>query len=77
MPKKKPLSDVPGVRVSPMTLACPLCKAKPGKVCQTLSGGELEIVHVARLNAAVSLSRDIAKGTNDKQRDDRSISGSE
>jgi len=42
----------PKLSSSPMKLACPFCNAKPGKVCLTLSGGELQIVHVARVQAA-------------------------
>jgi hypothetical protein len=53
MVKKKSASGIPKVVVSPISLPRPLCSAKPGKVCLTLLGGKLEIVHVARLKAAV------------------------
>jgi hypothetical protein len=33
-------------------IGVPFLYAKPGKVCLTLSGGELQIVHVARVQAA-------------------------
>ena len=46
--------------ISPLTLLCPACKAKPGKECQTSSGASLVIVHVARIAAAANLD-DIAK----------------
>jgi len=36
-----------------MTLVCPRCSAKPGCACETASGGLLEIIHVARIRAAV------------------------
>jgi len=37
---------------SPMSLACPFCKAQPGSACETTAGGRLEVVHVARIKAA-------------------------
>jgi hypothetical protein len=40
--------------VSPLTILCPYCAAKPGRVCATAEGGKLEIVHVARLKAAAA-----------------------
>jgi hypothetical protein len=42
------------VEVSPMTLVCPLCGAKPGYACETASGGALEIIHVGRIKAAAA-----------------------
>ena len=41
--------------ISPLTLTCPFCGAKPRKVCETISGGELEIVHVARIKTAAAM----------------------
>jgi hypothetical protein len=32
--------------VSPMTLVCPFCKAKPGDDCASSSGGYLALAHV-------------------------------
>jgi len=29
-----------------------MCRAKPGQVCETASGGLLDVVHVARIKAA-------------------------
>jgi len=52
MKKTDPLKRIPILPISPMTLVCPLCDAKPGKNCKTDSGGNLEIVHVARITAA-------------------------
>jgi len=42
------------VQVSPMTLVCPMCGAKPGYACETASGGALEIIHVTRIKAAAA-----------------------
>jgi len=36
---------------SPLSLACPFCKAKPGKNCATSSGG-FAVVHLERIKAA-------------------------
>jgi hypothetical protein len=36
-----------------------MCGVKPGGVCQTASGGLLEVIHVARIKAAAE--RDAAK----------------
>jgi hypothetical protein len=52
MKKTDPLRCNPILPISPMTLVCPLCGSKPGKNCETSSGGKLEIVHVARVEAA-------------------------
>jgi hypothetical protein len=38
--------------VSPISIVCSLCNAKPNKACATSSGGYLEVVHVARIKAA-------------------------
>jgi hypothetical protein len=38
--------------ISPMSLFCPWCKAKPWETCETKLGVELEVVHVERIKAA-------------------------
>jgi len=43
--------------VSPLSLACPLCKAKPNHDCTSISS--YGILHVARIRAAAA--RDMAK----------------
>jgi hypothetical protein len=46
-------SDIPEhIPVSPMTLPCPRCPAKPGEDCQKLAGSHLAFVHLARIKAA-------------------------
>jgi hypothetical protein len=40
--------------VSPVSLRCPYCKAKPGKDCATISG-TLAVVHLARVKAAAAM----------------------
>jgi hypothetical protein len=40
--------------VSPISLPCPYCKAKPGKDCATISG-TLAVVHLARVKAAAAM----------------------
>jgi hypothetical protein len=35
-----------------MALGCPLCGAKPGQVCETKLGIELEAIHLERIKAA-------------------------
>jgi hypothetical protein len=42
------------IAVSPMTLNCPRCGAKPGQVCGTLDG-EAELIHVERIEAAAAM----------------------
>jgi hypothetical protein len=54
MAKIRPPANLPQLHISPMILVCPLCGAKPGHVCETASGGTLEIVHVARIKAAAA-----------------------
>ena len=50
------VEKLPGVlRISPLTIACPYCAAKPRRACGTASGGRIEIVHVARLKAAAAM----------------------
>jgi hypothetical protein len=39
------------IPISPVTLVCPRCKAKPGRACDLLDG-EVEIVHIERIAAA-------------------------
>ncbi|MFZ0521421.1 MAG: hypothetical protein WAL95_10380 [Candidatus Acidiferrales bacterium] len=41
--------------ISPVTLVCPLCNAQPNVACETAAGGELELVHVARIKVAAKL----------------------
>jgi len=47
--------------ISPITLPCPLCGAKPGKDCETPSNVNLETVHVARVKAAAKMDGDARK----------------
>ena len=51
----KSITDV--LPVSPLSLACPLCKAKPNYDCTSISS--YGILHVARIRAAAA--RDMAK----------------
>jgi hypothetical protein len=39
--------------INPISLACPSCEAMPGLDCATSSGG-FSVVHVSRINAALS-----------------------
>jgi hypothetical protein len=41
--------------ISPITIRCSLCNAKPNKACASSSGGSLEIVHVARIKSAAKM----------------------
>jgi hypothetical protein len=41
--------------ISPLSIRCPLCHAKPNKACETATGGQLGLVHVARIKAAAQL----------------------
>lgn len=41
--------------VSPITIRCMLCDAKPNKACATSAGGYLEVVHLARIKAAAKM----------------------
>jgi hypothetical protein len=43
------------IPVSPMSLDCPRCGAKPGKDCQKSAGSHLPFVHLARIKAAAKL----------------------
>jgi hypothetical protein len=49
----KPKLWVQMLPTSPVTLACPRCKAKPGHDCVMLSG-KAPLVHVARIKAAAA-----------------------
>jgi hypothetical protein len=44
--------------ISPMTLVCPFCKAKPADDCVSATGNNLALVHVARIAAAAELTKD-------------------
>jgi hypothetical protein len=54
MARIRPTANPLQLRISPMTLVCPLCGAKPGYACETASGGTLEIIHVERIKAAAA-----------------------
>jgi hypothetical protein len=41
--------------ISPLSVRCPLCDAEPNEICQAVSGGRFELVHVARVKAAAKL----------------------
>jgi hypothetical protein len=47
--------------ISPLTLACPVCGAKPDDDCRTPSKGRLYIVHLARVKAAAKMDGMLAK----------------
>src|SRR3979409_2414295 len=57
--KLRPPATLP---ISPMTLACPLCSAKPGHDCETVAGIHLPTVHVARVKAAAARDAAVRKG---------------
>jgi hypothetical protein len=44
--------------ISPMTLQCPSCGAKPGPDCKTPSKVRLYVVHIARVKAATKMDGD-------------------
>jgi hypothetical protein len=44
----------PPLLISPMTLICPKCKARPGQSCLTPVGSALEAVHLQRIEAAAA-----------------------
>jgi hypothetical protein len=50
--KAKPLEHI---AVSPMSLPCPQCNAKPEEVCEILIGDSFEIVHVERIQWAAAM----------------------
>jgi hypothetical protein len=41
--------------ISPLVLPCPFCHAKPNQICEPVSGGRFELVHVAPVKAAAKL----------------------
>lgn len=43
--------------ISPLTLRCPFCGAKPGEDCETASRVQLEVVHIARMKAAAKMDK--------------------
>jgi hypothetical protein len=43
--------------ISPTTLPCPTCQAKPGEACGTSSGVHLEFVHLARIMVVAKLDQ--------------------
>jgi hypothetical protein len=45
----------PPLPISPMTLICPRCKAKPGQICRTAIKNKLETVHLERIEAAAAM----------------------
>lgn len=47
------------IAVSPVTLFCPRCNAKPGEVCEMLDN-VVELIHLERIEAAITLD-DAAK----------------
>jgi hypothetical protein len=42
------------VAVSPLTLECPRCKAKPGAACDMLDD-VIALIHLERIEAAITL----------------------
>ena len=55
------MSELPEyIAISPTTLACPGCNAKPGEVCEML-GDELAIVYVARIKLAAAMDLETKK----------------
>ena len=51
----KKTDDPEHLPISPLTLLCPECHAKPGKDCLNIPGRFVGIVHVSRINAAAKL----------------------
>ena len=47
--------------ISPMSLSCSWCKAKPWEPCETKLGTELEVVHVERIKAAAESDAAVRK----------------
>jgi hypothetical protein len=43
------------IAVSPMTLACPKCKAAPGIPCDVVN--EFELIHLERIQAAAATDK--------------------
>ena len=66
MAKIKPIGDLRQLRISLISLVCPMCGVEPGHACETAAGGLLEVIHVARIKAAAE--RDAATGTSKKEK---------
>jgi hypothetical protein len=47
--------------ISPITLPCPVCGAKPGHDCETPSRVRLYVIHLARIKAAAKTDGMLAK----------------
>ena len=47
--------------ISPLTLACPVCGAKPGHDCVTPSKVRLYVVHITRVKAAAKMDKNSRK----------------
>jgi hypothetical protein len=47
--------------ISPMSIFCSWCKAKPWESCATKLGTELEVVHVERIKAAAESDAAVRK----------------
>jgi hypothetical protein len=52
---RMPKSRLPDLSISPMKIPCTSCNAKPGEVCTTASGAQLEQMHIARIKAAAAM----------------------
>jgi len=51
------ISKIPDcIRVSPITLPCPLCFAESSKDCHSSSDDDLPLVHVARIKVAAKMN---------------------
>ena len=49
-------AGIPGIlRVSPVSLVCPHCKAQPGKDCARTTG-QVAVVHLERIKAAAAMN---------------------
>jgi hypothetical protein len=67
MARIRPTVNPPQIRISPMSLVCPLCGAKPDYACETASGGRLEVIHVARIKAAAKRDAAMKAAVNKEQ----------
>jgi hypothetical protein len=47
--------------ISPMTLTCPVCGAKPGHDCETPSEVRLYVIHLNRVKAAAKMDGNARK----------------
>jgi hypothetical protein len=43
------------IAISPVSILCPKCQAKPGDACEVMVSEGLEIVHVERIKAAAAV----------------------